>query len=216
MPVVLAQPTLCTPLVDAQSYLNWKNSGSQSDPDTPADLGLIERVLCAATAWIESPQGCGRSFTLDPADVTRIHWPYEPGRLLVDDFYSVTSIALDTRGDRSFSTLLLPGDYLLWPTDGPPYQEIRSWSRAHYAILPGQMVQTVGRAGYVNSTGVAPAAVQLACLLLTNRWFSRRQSPFGVLELPTTGQFARIAQEDVDVKTLLAPYIHNRSTWIIV
>lgn len=216
MPVVLPAPAICTPLVSAQDFLGWKNSGSLDSAETAPDTALIERVLCAATAWIESPQGCGRSFTLDQSDVTRTYYPYEVGRVLVDDLVTITSVALDTVYNRTFSTVLAPSDYLLWPLDGPPYSEIRSWNYASHYILPGQLTQVVGRAGFVNTSGVAPAAVQQACLILAARWFERRVAPFGVIEVPSTGRMAQIAAEDVDVQTLLGPYIHSRSTWILV
>ena len=216
MPLVLPAPALCNPIASVSDFIAWKNSGSLDSPETTADTGLIERVLCAATAWIESPQGCGRSFTLDTSDVTRTYYPYEVGRVLVDDLVTVTSIALDTVYNRTFSVVLQPSDYLLWPLDGPPYQEIRSWHYASHYVLPGQLVQVVGRAGFTNTSGVAPAAVQQACLLLAARWFERRVAPFGVIEVPSTGRMAQIAGEDQDVQLLLGPYVHSRSTWVVV
>lgn len=184
--------------------------------DDSADDVMIGLVLNAATAWIESPQGCGRTFTSDVADVTRTYWPYEPGRILVDDQLTVTSIAIDTTGNRTFTTLLVPGDYLLWPLNGPPYQEIRSWNLARYWFLTGQLVRVVGKAGFVDASGIAPESVRLACLMLAARWFARRQAPFGVIEVPSTGQMARIASEDVDVHTLITPYIKSRGTFVVV
>jgi hypothetical protein len=55
-------------------------------------------------------------------------------------------------------------------------------------------------------TGTIPSAIQLACLLLVNRWVKRKRAPFGVTGSPEMGTEMRIWARDPDVKDLIRPY----------
>lgn len=213
MPVVLPSESLCTPLVSVEDFFAWRASGAIDAADTPADESLIERALCAATAWLQSSEGCNRRFTLETG-VTRYYRPMQSGRVDVIDLVSVTSIALDTTGNRTYATTLAPSDYILWPFNEDRYQEIRSWPLASRSFIAGQMVRVVGEDGYVVN-GQVPAAMQQACLILTARYFARRQSPFGVLQLPEMGRVATLPKLDPDVEELIAPY-RRSTTWVVV
>src|SRR5689334_10643543 len=100
--------------------------------DTNAD-DILRRSLDAATDWIDNYTG--RTFVLDAADTTRYFYPNRQGIVTVPDLYSVTSIALDRAGNRTYTTTLATSDYELLPIDGPPYQEVRMWPTGSYAFI---------------------------------------------------------------------------------
>lgn len=213
MPVILEAESLCTPLVSAETYLAWKNSGSHDEPETAPDTGLIELALCAATAWLQSAQGCGRSFTLEE-NVTKTYLPYKNGVVDVIDLVRVDSIALDTTGDQSYATTLSTGDYVLYPYNDVRYQEVRSTWNASRSITAGQYVRILGDFGHVVD-GQVPPMIRLACCILTSRYYERRLSPFGVLQAPELGRFATLPQLDPDVEQLIAPY-RRGNLWVVV
>lgn len=213
MPVILEAESLCTPLVSTETYLAWKNSGSNSEPETTDDEGLIALALCAATGWLQSDQGCGRTFGLETS-VTKTYLPYVNGKVDVVDLVSVTSIALDTAGDLSYATTLTSSDYQLYPYNDVRYQEVRSTWNASRNIIAGQFVRIVGDFGHLEN-GQVPARVQLACCILTARYFERRTAPFGVMQAPELGRFATLPQLDPDVEQLIADY-RRGNNWVVV
>lgn len=214
MPVVLDAESLCTPLVSVDDFRAWKNSGSNDAADTTDDEAIIARALCAATAWLESDQGCGRSFTLETG-VTKVFLPFQNGKVDVPDLVGVpTTIKLDTSGNLTYATTLATTDYVLYPYNAGRYQEVRSSPTAVSTILAGQYVQIVGDFGYTVN-GQVPAMIQQACLILTGRYFARRSSPFGVLELPMIGRLTSLPPLDPDVEQLIAPYrAGNLWVWV--
>jgi hypothetical protein len=185
------------------------------------DLGLDDgdetsliRALDSATQWIDSYTG--RVFTLDTADTTRYFYPDRQGIVNVPDLATVTSIALDTAGNRTYSTTLIASEYELRPIDGPPYQEIVMWPiGTSHAFISTERVKVVGKFGYTVD-GLPPAAVKQACIILASRHYKRREAPFGILQSSDLGTFSRISKEDPDVVSLLSPYRLTGSSWVLV
>lgn len=187
------------------SLLEMKSAlGSQFEGDSGDRDAELQRALDAAWSWITGPEGCNRSFDLDTEDQIKIYRPYRDGRIEVVDLVTVTSIALDTVGDRTYATTLTTDDYILWPYNEPRYSEIRSWPSGSNQILKGQLVRVVGRWGYVEN-GATPSRVKLAHLYLATRYFTRHASPFGILEVGEAGTIARIGK-DPDIESLLSTY----------
>lgn len=188
-------------------------------PDSASDAQLQD-VLDASARWIESPAGCGRVFALDTSDATKVFNPSLPGLVDVADLVTITSIKLDRNGDRTYSTTLTTSDYQLLPLNAPQAQQIVSWSRSSYQFSPGQLVQIIGKFGYVEggalggTTGSTPAAVKEANLLLAARFFKRREAPFGMVSSVDLGTFTRLAAADPDVATLLLPYSRSK-LWVL-
>jgi hypothetical protein len=179
--------------------------------DAASDVDL-ERALEAGARYIDNY--CGRTFSLQAAQ-TREYYPQDTERLNVVDLVSVTSITVDTVGDRSYSTTLLTTDYELWPLDGPPYQEVRIWplSRTR-SFSPGRRVRVVGTFG-VTVGGAPPVEVRQANLLLAARYYKRGEAPFGVLAAVDLGQFERISKDDPDVVALLGKW-RLTNNWVAV
>lgn len=183
--------------------------------DTVDDTQL-QVILDAATRAIDHK--CSRSFTLSSA-ATKYFYPTSEWLLDVPDLVSVTSIKLDTVGDRTYATTLTTNEYELLPyTDdnGIPsvrYQQVRIWPLSSHAFTRGRLVQVVGNFGYVVS-GAAPADVQQFCLILAARIWKRHETPLGILGATDLGQFERIGKEDPEAY-LLAPYIRGKD-WVAV
>lgn len=169
----------------------------------------LQRVLEAASVSID--EHCGRVFAKDATDQTKRYYP-SGGAVELVDLVNVTSVKIDTSGDRTFATTLAPADYELRPLNEPRYQQIRTWVTSSHAFVDSELVQVIGRFGYVQPNGEPPAPVNLACLLLAERWFKRHEAPFGILQSVDLGQFSRISADDPDVLKLLEPYVHGRAS----
>jgi hypothetical protein len=179
--------------------------------DAASDVDL-ERALDAASRWID--EYTGRVFHLQTAQ-TKDYYPSGTDVVRVADLVAVTTIHVDTAGNRTYSTALSPADYELWPLGGPPYQEVRMWPLAGTrSFSPGRRVRIVGTFGCVVD-GAAPVAVREATLILASRYYKRGEAPFGVLASVDLGQFERITREDPDVVSLLGPW-RLTSNWVLV
>jgi hypothetical protein len=159
----------------------------------------IEQMIEAASRQIDG--WCGRSFFVETA--TRTLTASYPDVLELDrDLLTVTSIATDADGSRTYATAWAAADYDLG--DGPPYGLI-------YTSPVGAQAFPVGR-GTVRVTGTwgyaaeVPHAIREACLLLVGRLFKRRDAPFGVAGSADHGQLLTLPGMDPDVKQLLMPY----------
>jgi hypothetical protein len=179
--------------------------------DALSDVDL-ERALDAASRAVEG--FTGREFFLRTA-TTRLYYPEDGHRVLTPDLVSVTTLKVDEDGDRTYAQTLASTDYELWPLDGPPYQEIRTWPLSSETFVPGRYVQVVGSFGCLVA-GAAPVAVRQATLLLASRYYKRGEAPFGVLGNTDLGTYQRISKEDPDVATLLQPWSLTGSGWVMV
>jgi hypothetical protein len=183
------------------SLAEYKASAGISDTTNDPQ---IQRALNAATRWIEHETG--RKFELSVADETRYYYANADGTLDLVDLVTVTSIAVDTAGNRTYSTTLATTDYELRPLNDGRYSEIRIWPTSSRSFTDGRRVRIVGKFGYVVN-GAAPDDVKQACFLLAQRLFLRRDAPFGVLQATDLGQFERLSARDPDVVELLKPYV---------
>lgn len=192
------------------SLLELKNVLAIDDTSSDVDL---ERALETASRFID--RYCGRVFSLDTADTTHYYTVRDQDVLCVVDLVSVTSIAVDRDGDRTFGTTLATTDYALWPLNGPRYSEIRIWPTSSWALIAGRQVKVVGKYGCVEDYR-APSDVRQAALILASRYFKRSEAPFGILQSTDLGQYSRISAMDPDVKALLEDWRLTNSAWILV
>jgi hypothetical protein len=178
--------------------------------DTASDVDL-QRALDAGAAWID--WATGRTFGLSPTStVARLYEPVSTTSVPVVDLQSsAPTVAVDTDGDRTFVTTLVPAQFALQPYSGPPFSEVLAWANPAgdveaFTFTIGQLVRITGQWGYVDPlTGLVPAAVEQANLLLGARWFKRREVPLGVLQNQSLDVFQVLPQQDSDVLTLLLP-----------
>jgi len=179
--------------------------------DTSKDVDL-QRALDAARQWID--WFTGRTFGLSATGTARVYAAAAEDLVTFTDLQDTApTVAVDTAGDRTYATTLVPAQYLLTPTSGPPFSALRAWptpaggAAAPKPIVfePGQLVRITGRWGYVDARGRLPAAVNEACLLLGARWTKRREAPFGVLQSQQLDVFQNVPPVDPDVQQLLFP-----------
>lgn len=200
----------------------FKTAMAVTDTDSDTD---IQRCLDAATEWLSSPEGAGRQFGAATSG-TRYFTATDALALDVPELATITSVAVDTDGDYSFSTTLTDGsagsdrDYFLEPLNvGQPtvygnYQRLRIWPTSAQTFDVGRQVRIVGTWGY----GSVPKSIEQACILLANRLLRRQQSPFGTIELPEAGVVARVARTDPDIEALVAPFRspQGATAWVMV
>ena len=178
----------------------------------------LEPVLLAADRWID--QQCGRHFSLEQ-DAIKQYYSSAEGYLDVVDLVAVTSIKLDTSGNRTFATTLDADDYELLPylgSDGRPaerFDQISIWPQSSRSFGYGELVQIVGDFGYVVDGG-PPNEIRLASLLLASRWWKRHETPLGILGTTDLGTFERISKTDPDIVMMLQPYSRTGASWVLV
>ncbi len=178
-----------------------------STTDT-ADDAVLEAVIEAASRAIDAH--CGRHFYTTTTDETRYYTAEFADLLfLPDDVVSVTTLATDADGDRTYETTWAATDYDLEPDNaalgGEPYTRIAVTPAGRYAFPVGvrRGVKIAGKFGYAS----APKAVAEACLIQAARLFARKDAPFGAMGSPEFGQFTNIPKLDPDVAMLLRPFL---------
>lgn len=169
-----------------------------------ADDNTLEEVITAVSRLIDTY--CRRRFYA--ATETRYYTPARSDSCRVFDLLSVTALATDTAGDRTWSTTWATTDYDLLPLnaalDGEPYTMIETAPNGRYAFPRSpKSLQIAGSFGYAATT---PALVREATLLQAARLFKRKDSPFGVMGSPELGMM-RISRLDPDVQQLLRSLI---------
>lgn len=179
--------------------------------DTSTDVDL-QRALDAAATWVD--WFTGRTFGTtgtSAAPVARTYAAATEDRVALVDLQSAAPVVeVDTAGDRTFATTLVPAQYALNPLGGPPFDELETWALPAGGVepvvfVPGQLVRVTGVWGYADARGRLPAAVNEAALLLGARWYKRREVPFGVLSQPELDAFQVLPRQDADVMSLLFP-----------
>ena len=179
--------------------------------DTSTDVDL-QRALDAGAQWIE--WFTGRTFTTSAAAQAKV-WAATTYDVVpvVDLQDAAPLVEVDTAGDRTFATALVPAQYQLEPLSGPPFDTLRAWptpaggDAAPDAVCfePGQLVKVTGVYGYADARGRTPASVSEANLLLGARWYKRREAPFQLVQQPELDAYARVGAQDTDVLQLLFP-----------
>lgn len=198
--------------------LAWLKTAMQITDD--ADDSPLQLALDAATAQID--QWSGRRFA-DETGATKYFYASSATVLdVTPDIRTVTSIAIDTNGNLTFSTTLAATDYLLYPLmpfpDPGIYYQIRTapLTSSSRAFPQDRQIRVVGDWGYTVG-GEAPPAVRQACLIQAERLYKRaREAPFGILQTTDLGQYTRISAMDPDVQSLLSPYKAARELWLAV
>jgi len=120
-------------------------------------------------------------------------------------------------GDRTYGTTLATTDYELLPANGSRYDRVRIWPTSSKTFSEYRRVRVVGKFGYVEG-GAVPPAVKQAAIILSLRYYERRNAPFGILSATDIGQFERLSANDPDVLALLKPYLSSSPSqnWVMV
>lgn len=174
--------------------------------DLPSDVtdAALEDQIEAASRKIDKE--CDRFF-FQLAATTKTYTATDGDYLSIDDLVSVTTLATDANGDRTYGTTWAVTDYDLTPdnasADGMPYTAIVLSPRsAQWFPTIRKAVQITGTWGWPS----VPDAIKTATLILAARLYHRKDSPFGVAGSSGVGEVVMIGKTDADVVGLIGPY----------
>lgn len=173
--------------------------------DTTDDT-VLTSILTGVCRAID--EYCGQRFYRDSADQTRYYTAEWNDCLFLEPLVSVTTLATDDDGDRTYENTWAATDYDLLPfnasSDGTPYTMIQVTPDGDYSFPEGvrKGVKIIGVFGWPS----VPTGVTEAALLWGERLYKRKDAPFGVLAFPEAGEVRLLKEVDPDVKTLLQPY----------
>jgi len=172
--------------------------------DTGSDA-MLDSIIAGVCTQINDH--CGRVFWTVSA-MTR-HYDAEFSDMLnVDDLTTITALATDSNGRRTYDETWSASDYELFPYNAAQL----SWPYSMILVRPdGARLFPVGRRT-VSVTGnwgwpAVPAPVIEAAFLQCERLYQRRNSPMGVAGPNEFGQLTALAPMDPDVIMLLRPYM---------
>src|SRR5574340_108552 len=181
------------------------------ETDTVDDSKLI-MGLDAASRAVEEDCG-GRRFYTTSADETAYFTAVRSDRLFLEgdfekDLISITTLATDSDGDRTYEDIWAVSDYDLTPFNAgintKPYSGIQVTPSGNYYFPVGveRGVKVVGKFGYRAST---PIQITQATLFLASRMFRRKDAPLGVVGSPDFGMI-RVSRFDPDYEKLIWPF----------
>ena len=171
------------------------------------DDTALEAAILTASRMIDDYTG--RFFYRDgttAAPVTRYYTPDSWYITNLDDFVSLSQIALDDDFDQTYTTILADSDYLIDPVNnarrGWPYTRITAIDRYIFPYAYPQSVRVQAVWGWPS----VPAEISMATKLQASRLFIRRQSPFGIAGTPEIGTVRLTSRLDPDVEALIRPF----------
>lgn len=176
-----------------------------SEPDNITDA-MLTNIITAVSRQIDL--FCSRRFWTTDTTETRYFTTDDNEYLWPEfDIISVTSMAVDYDGGRTYSTTLDTDDYDLLPDnaalDSKPYSYVRIAPMGQERFPTHQRgVQIVGYFGW----SATPAGVKEAALIQVGRIWKRKDSPFGMISNPVGGEIRMIEKLDPDVQVLLWNY----------
>lgn len=156
--------------------------------DNNDDLALIALVEQSSRVI---DRVCRRRFWVDPSDTTRYYTATDPAMVWIDDLVSITTLATDDTGSRSYGVTWASTDYDLWPENasgkGEPYMVIQITPNGRYRFPSlTKSVKVVGKFG-VPSTSPWMDDVKGACLSMCQYVWKMRHSPSGIAGSPALG-----------------------------
>lgn len=187
-------------------YATLAEVKARLDITTTAQDTAIETQIEAASRWVD--EYCGRSFWASSAGVVRYYTADDPTWLQIDDVTTVTAIAADEDGDRTYERTWTVADYDLDPPDasqrGNPYNRVVVTPNGDYTFPVGMRrgVKITGTWGWP----AVPKSVTEAVILLAVRLRKRNDAPFGIAGSAELGMLQNIPRTDPDVAALVAPY----------
>lgn len=187
--------------------------------DTDDDTQLAVAITAASRAV---DHACNRQFgQTDPAAAR--YYTFEGSTLNgsdrqaveIDDLMTVTSLVVktDEDNDGTFETTLTADtDYRLYPwnaaADGRPWTRLVLAPDGSFPVEP-RNVEITAKWGW----SAVPTIVKQATLLQASRFFSRRNSPYGVAGSPDLGNELRLLSRlDPDVAVMLASVVRP---WVV-
>jgi hypothetical protein len=175
------------------------------DADTTDDTKL-ESIVEAVSRLIDN--WTARHFYQTSAGTVKYFTANEHDILFIPDITTLTALATDETGERTYPTAWATTDYDLEPFnaagESKPYTYITLPPQGRYTFPEG-----VGRGVKITGTWgwpSVPLPIKEACLLQSARLFKRKDSIFGVVGSSELGQMMQITRLDPDVQMLVDPY----------
>ncbi len=196
-------------------------SATITDISDPPDDAILESVINAVSRWIDVYTG-RRFYAMSE---TRYYTAEFPDVLMVDDLLSITQLACDISGARSYDQIWDTSDYDLEPYNAQlesvprPYTRIRRTMYSKYVFPIGLRVQAIYKTGIwkgvriIGSFGYSttpPPQITEATLLQCARVFKRKDAVFGVMGSADMGTLQVIPKFDPDIALMLQPFIKMR------
>ena len=188
-------------------------------PDEEIPDGVNDEKLISVITGVsrEIDLYTGTCFYDTGADETRYYTVMDGRHCYIDAATTITSVAIDTNFDRTYSTVLAATDYEAWPYNtgarrGQPYARLDVTPQGRYSFPTGvRTVKVVARYCW-NAAATVPlvlADIKQAALLKCVRMFKRKDAPFGVLGPTEAGQISVIPGFDPDELRILNNYKLN-------
>lgn len=165
----------------------------------------LDRAASAASGIVDSI--CGRVFGKDSADATRYYTPEDNTLLGVDDFVSLTSVAIDRDNDGTYEETLTEGTHF---RKGPPNASAKGEPYKWLETVNGITLLTSG--GYVKVVGkfgwpsVPPEVVQATGIIAAKLLRRAREAPFAVV-FDASGGSSFVGRNDPEVRALLSRFV---------
>lgn len=171
------------------------------------DDAVLTTVLDQASRDVDNY--CGRVFNQSTAATVRYYTASRSDEVLIDDCVSLSAVATDADGDRTYEDTWTATDYDLLPENAAGESEPEPYTTI--AVAPdGDYSFPVGVRKGVKLTGVwgwpaVPSAVKYACLLRAAWIFKRRDTPLGLAGSADIG-LVRVGRWDPDFEKMLETY----------
>ena len=171
----------------------------------------LERAIEAASRSVD--RYCRRRFWQDGTVVARVYTTEDPQWVWTDDISTSTGLVVktDDNWDGTYeNTWTLddyPGNYgfTLEPSnasdDSKPWTSLAALSSAFPTLR--YAVQVTAKFGWA----AVPTEVAQATLIIANRLYRRKDSPFGIQQAPDMGDSLFIRKHDPDAALLLEPFV---------
>lgn len=190
----------------APDYATTTELKSTMDIDVSTHDTELGLALTGSSRAVD--RSTNRQFGVVAAAEERAYTPWWDRRrqlyvIEVDDLMTTTDLAIEDEQGNSLAALVTLGDggYRLEPRNNP--QKGRPWT---------QLVTTTPAVGDWLATGIwgwsaVPDTIKAATLLQAERFYLRRQAPFGVAGSPDEGSEMRLlAKVDPDVAVMVGAY----------
>lgn len=181
-------------LAEYKTWISMRGQAGAVSTDS-SDDGVIEILIEAASRYID--RETGRRFYMNGTDETRYYTTEDSFLVWTDDIGSLTSIAVDYAGDRTY-TLLTASDYDLIPDNaalnGDPYNGIEiNRITGSYFPTTRRAVKVIGKFGYP----AVPTDIKEACIAIAQGINATRSGQTSGGKVTVTSAGIVIRPEDV-------------------
>lgn len=163
---------------------------------------ILEISIGSASRLID--KYTGRHFYLDEGAV-RYFDRFDSQTVRIDDLVALDALAVDWLADNTYSETWEAQDYILSGPTNLPYDRITVHATTGRYLFPSTPINAIRITGDWGWTAI-PDDITMATLLLTTRFWKRKDAPFGIAGSNELGQLRAITAKDPDVWEMVKPY----------